>query len=263
MPIHLTPMSHGTLVQGVTWKINDEKRLAELIARVALGQASHVDKIMCGVVGGLQAPVFSSAIPSAIRMLTVPSGADPWHRDGWMFQIMSWLAARIANPDALLNPPQMILAQKGFDGLQIDFDPSTGISAVVIFEDKATENPRETIHDDVWPEFEAFERGDDTNVLTAEVVGLLERQPNVDAYTVIQQVVWKNVRQFRVSITIGDSHASNKGHVRLFKDYDTTVPGDIKRRRGETFHVRDLRKWMEDLASQALNYLSTLKATHV
>lgn len=262
MPIHLTPMSHGTLVQGVRWKVNDPEQLAELIAQVALGQARHVAKILNGVTGQ-PAPVFSSAIPSAINMLTLSPGADPWHRDGWMFQVMSWLAARLAHPDALLNPPQMILAQKGFDGVQIDFDPSTGISAVVIFEDKATENPRETIRDDVWPEFEAFERGDDTNVLTAEVVGLLERQSGVDADAVIRQVVWKNVRHFRVSITIGDSHASDNGHVRLFKGYDSKVPGDLKRRRGETFYVTDLRKWMETLAGQALNYLTTLKATHV
>lgn len=262
MPIHLTPMSHKTLVQGFRWTIDDEKQLAELIARVALGQASHVAKILRGVTGQ-QAPEFNSAIPSAIRMLTLSPGADPWHRDGWMFQVMSWLAARLAHPSTLLNPPQMILAQKGFDGIQLEFDPLTGISAIVIFEDKATDNPRETIRDAVWPEFEAYERGDDTNVLTAEVVGLLERQPGVDADAVIRQVIWKDVRHFRVSITIGDSHASDAGHVRLFKGYDSKVPGDLKRRRGETFHVTDLRKWMEGLASRALGYLSAQQVTHV
>lgn len=262
MPIQLTPMSHKALVHGHTWKVQSEEKLAELIARVALGQASHVAKILGGL-SGQQAPVFDGAVPSAVRMLTLQTGADPWHRDGWIFQVMSWLAARLANPGALLNPPQMILAQKGFDGIQIEFDPGSGISAVVIFEDKATENPRGTIRDEVWPEFEAFERGDDTNVLTAEVVGLLERQPGVDADDVIRQVIWKNVRRFRVSITVGDSHASDAGHLRLFKDYDTHVPGDIKRRGGETFYVADLRQWMDGLASKALAFLATLKVAHV
>ncbi len=262
MPIQLTPMSHKSLVHGFKWQVQDETQLAELIARVALGQASHVAKILGGVTGS-QAPVFNGAVLSAIRMLTLAPGADPWHRDGWMFQVMSWLAARLAQPNALLNPPQMIQAQKGFDGIQLEFDPLTGISAVVIFEDKATEKPRETIRDSVWPEFEAFERGDDTNVLTAELVALLERQPSVDADAIIRQVVWKDVRRFRVSITIGDSHASDAGHGRLFKGYDSKVPGDLRRRRGETFHIADLRSWMNGLAGHALHYLSNVKVTHV
>jgi hypothetical protein len=262
MPVHLTPMSHGTLVQGHTWKVQDEKALAELIARVALGHASHVAKILQGAVPQ-QGPFFQGAVSSAKKMLTVEAGEDPWQRDGWMFQVMSWLAAHLAHPSAILNPPHMRHAQKGFDGVQLEFDPGTGLSAVVIFEDKATDSPRDTIRDKVWPEFQAFERGDDTNVLIAEVVGLLERQPNVDADAVIKQVVWKNVRRFRVSITIGDAHASNIGHMRLFKDYDTHIPGDLKRRQGETFHVTDLRPWMSGLASKALAFLSAQKFTHV
>ena len=50
---------------------------------------------------------------------------------------------------------------------------------------------------------------------------------------------------------------------RLFKDYDTIVGGDIKRRRGETFYVGDLRVWMSSIANQAINHVASLRPTHV
>lgn len=262
MPIQLTPIAHKSLVHGYTWTVTDEQLLAELIARVALGQARHVQKILLTI--GATAPVpVGDAWTSAVKMLTVSQGTDPWHRDGWMFQVMSWLSALKAGPDSLINTPQMILAQKGFDGIQLDFDTEGAISAVVIFEDKATDNPRETIHNDVWPEFEKFERGESSNVLVAEVTGLLEKRQSVDVDDVLRRVIWKDARHYRVSITVGDSHMTDAGRGRLFKDYDTKIVGNVKRRRGETFYVDDLRTWMDSLASKALTHIEALKAIHV
>jgi len=180
-----------------------------------------------------------------------------------MFQVMSWLSAIKAGPDSLINTPQMIFAQKGFDGIQLDFHPAGAISAVVIFEDKATNNPRETIRDEVWPEFEEYESGGDANVLVAEVTGLLEKRHGIDVDDVVRRIIWKDARHFRVSITVSDSHATDVGRGRLFKDYDTKVQGDVKRRRGETFCVRDLRAWMDSIASKVLAHIAALKAAHV
>lgn len=263
MPIQLTPIAHKSLVYGNTWKVTDEQLLAELIARVALGQARHVSKILASAGGGTPPIPIDDAWSAAVKMLTIPVGGDHWHRDGWMFQVMSWLAALKAGPGSLVNSPQMIFAQKGFDGIQLDFDATGAISAVVIFEDKATENPRETIRDDVWPEFEEYESGGDTNVLVAEVTGLLEKRQGIDVDDVVRQVVWKDVRHFRVSITVGDSHSNDAGRGRLFKGYDEKVPGDVKRRRGETFHVDELREWMNGIAGKTLAHIATLKSAHV
>lgn len=262
MPIQLTPIAHKSLVEGFTWEVVDENLLSEYIARVALGQARHVQKILLAVGATFPIPV-DDAWTAATKMLTVPVGIDPWHRDGWMFQVMSWLAALKAGPASLINTPQMIFAQKGFDGIQLDFDLTGAISAVVIFEDKATDNPRQTIHNDVWPEFAEYENGGDANVLVAEVTGLLEKRQGVDVDDVLRRVIWKDARHFRVSITVGDLHASDSGRARLFKDYDTTVPGHINRRRGETFYVDDLRAWMDSLASKVLAHIAALKAVHV
>jgi hypothetical protein len=72
----------------------------------------------------------------------------------------------------------MILAHKGFDGLQLEIDTSNGfVTAAVIFEDKATDNPRDTIRDEVWPDFKLLEAGERENVLSADVSALLITRP--------------------------------------------------------------------------------------
>jgi hypothetical protein len=142
MSIKLIPIKHDPLCHGYQWEIEDESTLAMQIALIALGQSRHVLKIL-DAVGGAEIKTGDAAAKSAIAMLTVASGDKPWHRDGWMFQAMSWIAAHKATTSALIRAPQMILADKGFDGLQLKINSKTGlIDAVIIFEDKATENPR-------------------------------------------------------------------------------------------------------------------------
>lgn len=236
--------------------------LADQIARIALGQSRHVQKILAGANLGAP-PTTANAAAGALGLLTV-TGEDPWHRDGWMFQAMSWIAANQAAPGGTIRSPHMILAHKGFDGLQLELDDNTGmVVAAVIFEDKATDNPRDTIRDDVWPEFSKLEAGDRENVLTAEVAALLQTQPGVDPDIAIQNVIWKEARHYRISITVGDTHANDAGRLRLFRDYDTIAKGAAKRRRGETFHTHNLRRWMNDLAQRAIAAVQAKAAAHV
>ena len=172
MPIRLTPFTLGELCSGNSWEVTNEEVLARQIASVALGQSRHVERVLAGAgLGPL--PDVPSAATAAIEMLTV-DGVDSSHRDGWMFQVMSWIAAHRADPGGLIRAPQMQLAQKGFDGLQLRLDHDNQVvAAAVIFEDKATSNPRDTIRDQVWPEFSKLEHGKRDNLLTAEVVALL------------------------------------------------------------------------------------------
>jgi hypothetical protein len=257
--ILLTPFAHGELCHGNTWSIQDQSKLADHIASVALGQSRHVERILAGA--NLSSPLTTGgAVAGAIALLTVANG-DPWHRDGWVFQVMSWIAAHIAKPGSYIRPPHMIAAHKGFDGLQLEMDDTTGaVGAIIIFEDKATDNPRKTIRDEVWRDFKELEAGDRENVLTAEIVALLQTLPGVNPDIAIQNILWKQARHYRVSITVGDTHATDKGRVRLFRDYDTVASGVAKKRRAETFHVKDLRKWMDGLALQAIAAILT-KAT--
>ncbi|MEJ1961021.1 MAG: hypothetical protein WDO56_05520 [Gammaproteobacteria bacterium] len=250
MSILLTPYVQGALCHGNTWVVQDEAGLAEQIAGVALGQSRHVAKILAGANLG-PPPTTASAAHGAVQLLTAKG--DPWHRDGWMFQVMSWVAAYAAAPAGVIRAPQMIQAEKGFDGLQLDLDAVSGeVRAVIIFEDKATDYPRDTITKQVWPDFKLLEAGDRENVLTAEVVALLQTVPNIDVDLAIQNIIWKNLRHYRVSITVGNTHAGESGRQQLFHDFDAIASGALAKRRAETFHVQNLRKWMAALAEKAI-----------
>lgn len=255
MSIALTPFANGSLFHGSTWAVQCEATLADQIAGVALGQSRHVEKILSGA--NLEPAASSkSAARGAIQLLT--ADGEPWHRDGWMFQVMSWIAARTATPAGIIRSPHMIAADKGFDGLQLDIDASDGkVSAIVVFEDKATENPRETIRKEVWPDFKLIEQGDRENVLTAEVSALLQMHPHLDQDAAIQSIIWNQVRHYRVSITVDNTHANEAGRRGLFRGYEAIVPGALAKRRAETFVVDDLRTWMANLATLAILSVNT------
>ena len=252
MPISFTPISNRNRWTGHDWSIDSDHELAKLVARIALGQYRHVLQILSETDFASSAPA-TTALAGARQLLTVPDGSDPFHRDGWLFQTISWIAAHIQDNTALIAPPHMQHADKGFDGLHVLIDEKTQtVRSVVICEDKATSNPRDTIRDLVWKEFSDLEAGSSDHLLTAEVSTLLATRPALDPDQAIQQILWKEVRAFRVAITVDDRHGSVDGHKRLFKGYPTVVSGRVTRRRAETLHLEDLRRWMKRLANKAL-----------
>jgi len=251
MPILLTPFVYSNNFHGNTWEIDNIQLLASHLADVALGQSLHVQKI-------IQGAQFPTPIPTvgakrgAINLLTV-SGADPYHRDGWIFQVMSWLAAIKANPHDILRAPQMRHADKGFDGLSLKLNSHTGeIDAAIIFEDKATENPRKTIRSEVWPGLSSIEKGDKENVLVAELSTLLGSYGVSNAMEAISKIVWNESCHYRVSVTVQTIHSTEAGRKRLFSGFNEIVAGDTKRRQGETIKIPQMRLWMQHLADLAI-----------
>jgi hypothetical protein len=160
MTLTLSQIDHGDLCHGWAWIVEDEDVLAERVARVALGQYRHVAKIVAGA--DESAPGTSKDhVAAAIKLLTVEDREDPWHRDGWIFQTISWIAAHQQAKGAITRPPHIIKAHKGFDGMQLELaDGGKCVTAVVVFEDKATVNARGTIRDEVWPGIVALEAGE-------------------------------------------------------------------------------------------------------
>lgn len=251
MGILLTPFGANSLCEGCTWTVANIDLLADQIARVAVGQAEHVAEILAQA-GIATAGTTADAVVGAVELLTAVG--DPYHRDGWMFQVMSWLAAHRRTPGGLIRVPQMILADKGFDGIQIEVDPGSGaVTAVVIFEDKATENPRATIRDYVWPEFQGLEAGKKQNVLVSEVTSLLKANANPNATAAVETIIWAEARRYRVSITVTSANATGSGLASLFSGFDAVAPGSTYRRRGEILVEPNLRPWMQQLAELAIS----------
>lgn len=262
--ITFTPIGNGKFWTGSDWSIDDENELATLVARVALGQSRHVLNVLnhTGCIEYAPAP---TALGGAIRLLTIKDGDYPWNRDGWLFQVISWIAANIQNTGSLISPPHMIQAHKGFDGLHICLDQSNEkVVSVVVCEEKATTGPRGLIRDQVWPEFETLETGSRDNELVSEVTTLLAQNGHVDPDKAVHEILWKGARAYRVAITIGDKECSEEGRKALFKGYKKATPGkDVAKRQAETFYQNNLREWMRRLADRAIVAAQELDAEDV
>lgn len=256
MPLSLAPIIHGKLCHGSRWVIDDEDDLAEILAFLALGQSRHVTAILAGIDKTAPATRADTA-RGAIKLFSVPKGKDPYHRDGWIFQAISWIAAHRGETGAVVRAPHAIHAHKGFDGMQLRFgaDGMT-VNAVVIFEDKATISPRPTISGDVWKGIKALERGDRMPELIQETGAILEahqsRFPNLDIDAAVETILWEEARHYRVAITADGSHDDDDAREALFKGFDKVAPGNRKRRQAETLCIPGLRDWMEQFAAKAV-----------
>jgi hypothetical protein len=257
MSINLTPFQVTGLCQGSTWTVPNVSDLAEHIARIAVGQADHVAQVLSSA-AGVTAKTNKKAIESAVEILS--GGANPHHRDGWVFQAMSWIAAHKGSPQSIFRTPHMIHADKGFDGLQVDLVmPGGPVQAVVIFEDKATDNPRKTVREKVWPEFKSLEEGERMSLLVSEVTTLLKAAAHPNAAAAVEKIVWEDSRRYRISITVQDAHKSTAGLSALFGGYASVVSGQDSRRRAEAFYEKDLRVWMDNLATEAIKKAKAMK----
>jgi len=256
MPIASTRLATNPIAEGALWVPENLPLLAQLVARVSLGQSRHVAKILAGV-GIPMKDVDETVRKSAIKRLTLAeSDSDPYQRDGWIFQVISWIACLIEDSSAIVSAPHMELAQKGFDGLQIKLTTDgLAVERAVIFEDKATEDARATITNKVWPEFRAFERGERDSSLVAQVVALLESKSTLDVDTAIAAVMWSKARAYRVFVTSPQVPGLNAaGEPSLFLGFDGIV-GRADSRFAHTFVVSDMRAWMTSLAGLSINYI--------
>ena len=256
MPLTLTQIDHTDLCHGWSWAVSDEEDLAEQVARITLGQYRHVARILAGA--NVPGPATSQEQAlAAIAHLTVAPGKDPWDRDGWLFQSISWIAAHKGPAASLTRAPHIRKSDKGFDGMQLHLsDDCAAVTAVTVFEDKATDNARKTIHDDVWTGIVKLENGERLHELSHEVSAMLEvraaADPMFDVDSAIASTLWDQARRYRVSITIGDTHTGESRRRGLFEGFDASAPGGVERRRAETFYLPEMRSWMAAFAGKVV-----------
>jgi len=267
MPISLSAFDDQPLCHGHIWEVKDEAKLASLVARLMLGDFLHAEQILAG----LDAPnvqISDRAIDTQIRRVTFETGADHerWHRDGWIFQLISWIAAVKASGDKfLVRAPQPRIADKGFDGLIVELRLSgESLGGVTICEDKATVDARRTVREEVWPDFGTIESGERDSELVSEVSVLLSQAGDrAMARTLIESIWWDEQRRYRISITVGEQHSGRDGRERLFAGYDACVPGECAKRRAETILVPELRSWMDSFCDQVRLSLQAMRGTRV
>jgi hypothetical protein len=143
MPITCTTVPIDADSTGDRWHITDEDELARLVGLVARCEFGHVETILNGNTAG--AITYDAAQEAEIRQkalnaLTIPvdaatgkevRGPAKWHRDGFLFEAISWIAARKSAPqEALLRDPHIGATTQGLDGLMIELNAAKGYSGL-------------------------------------------------------------------------------------------------------------------------------------
>lgn len=241
------PVCHGS-----EWRISDEQKLSLIVGILLLGNRLHAENVIA-TNGSI--PASSQAlIEEIVTFLSPQTTTQRYHRDGLIFQMISWVAAIInAAPRTLLRAPHVRPADKGLDGFMLDAPIQPGMPwHATVCEDKATENPRSTIRDKVWPEFREFETRRRDGEITAEVCALITNVSHEERQVIIQEVA-DSPLHYRVSVTVSESGTYSP----LFGGYDDAVVGeDCSRRRGETLLVHpEVRAWMDGFCGLVVQQL--------
>ena len=268
MPLEIQCADQPDLCRGHIWAVRDEKLLARMVGALLLGEHVHGADLRSRLLTGPPLQARTPTIDRVIDWLTVPPGEQwnwkRWHRDGLVFQLISWIAAHmVAQPGTLVRMPHPLPADKGLDGLLLE-PPENGrpFWVAVVCEDKATETPRRVVRDEVWPDFAGFVNGERDNEVRADAGALVERLPSKEEKErVLQDILWRQELRFRVCVAVdADCDCEPELNV-LFAGYNGVVPGpDITRRRGETLHIDEgLRAWMDRFSTMVIAELRQVR----
>jgi len=263
MPTFLSPVDHNPLFHELELTITDEDELAEHVGNLMLGHHLHVENIL-RTKQGVSAYSPDKVIDLAITKLSASTDVIRYKRDGWLFQMITWVAVnqQYQTENFKCQIPHPAPAQHGIDGLGVLLNKSSAVEAIVITEDKYTENPRQTIKNEVWPEFEAYEKRIYDHQLVGIITGLLRDLTSKQVDDAVQKDIYNiNLRIYRLGITPNKSHYFKNGKKKLFKGYDGCVKGaSCERRKGITFRQDDIRDWMDDFSEKVADYLESKKS---
>lgn len=246
------------------WTVSDEDAMVDAIAHVLLGRHDHARKILARA--AMQPPPYMDRnITEAISRLDLSAfpADDPRvaNRDGWLFQMISWLVCVKHGGVSIVAAPHARPAHKGFDGIFVRLAGSA-IDAIEISEDKATDNPRDTVLTEVWTEFGVFERGERDNELTSEIIALLDGRGGIDLDQLVRSSSWIENKRYRASVAT--SREKLPKTISTFEGFQNIITGGIERRSANLFLHDNMRQFFADLSQKIVAKLESLRpATHV
>lgn len=268
-PLLLSTVPIASDCLGERWVPNDLDELARFVAMVAMGQSSYAGYIVDQLLP--TAPLFSDANlrAEAKILLTVQEtpqtprvGYPQSQRDGFIFETISWLAARHAYGTlALLKDPHVRATTQGLDGLMIEL--STGNDAInrtTIFEDKCTNDPRGMFTSSVMPGFHDRHGNKRSAELISCAATLLKtagiKEPHVTSMASAVTDLAK--RRYRAAFAVIDD--TDVARQSLFKGFGALLGLTPDQRLGACFVVSPgMREWFAQLAEIAVAYLDELE----
>lgn len=239
------------------WAVVDLDRLIDTVTRLALGQHRHALSVLRTLNPNRPPPIASEAKEKLIGILT--NSTDFENRDGWLFQLISWAVAAITDTNLVLDPPHSQPSQKGFDGFFVSLtDDRRSVQQVIFNEDKATDNPRNTITQEVFPDIREIESGRQDSEALSRITTLLlcAGLNDDDLQATLESAHWTQSRSYRIAVAT--SRGSLPKRIGLYHKFDETVDGDPSKRNGESFVCDNLRAWFEEFVELMLARLADL-----
>lgn len=253
---------------GHEWAVSALLPLAELIAIILLGQAEHAAQIIQTLEPTVPAYTDDDLIEDAKAQMQIKGtrarerAASRAHRDGFLFECMSWIAARQEGDErTYLKDPHLDPTNHGLDGLILQLAPTAAVIVrATICEDKCTRKPRDRFRDVLkyfGEHHTSAKRGRDLVANAAELI----RDSGVrgtDAVQAAAKVTDIKIRCYRAALTTGTMSTADR--VKLFKGYDGLAGIGQDQRVGATFPLPgQLRKWFRSLAEAVVQVLDAWK----
>lgn len=256
---------------GDWWSVQDENQLARLVAIIAMGQAAYAAHILKRLVPA--APAFADddlRREAKIRLTIQEDGKKPrtgypqWQRDGFIFEAISWIAARQTYGEtALLKDPHVSATSQGLDGLMIKLAADKSkIVMTTVFEDKCTDDPRATFTGKVIPALLERHRNKRSAELVASASVLLRMAGIEDgaAAELSAAVLDRNQRSYRAAFALTKEYDDQDARKKLFAGYDAVDNIPQGHRIGATFIVSGkLREWFKGFSALAISYLDQIE----
>lgn len=255
---------------GERWQVLDDEQLARLIAIIAMGQAAQASHILAELIPAAPAFTIPELRAEAKVKLSVQeekktprTGYPRWQRDGFMFEAISWIAARqVHGANAYMKDPHVSATTQGLDGLMLELsDDKAQIERTTVFEDKCTDDPVSTFKNKVIPAF----RDRHDNRRSAEIIAvattLLGRAGISDgeAAKLAAAVTDRTKRRYRAAFAVTEELDNDEGRQGIFAGYNEINDIDQSQRLGACLVVpHKVRDWFDQLAALAVAYIETL-----
>jgi hypothetical protein len=219
------------------------------------------------------APAFTNAELSGEAKITLTVqdekqtpriGYPRWQRDGFIFEAISWIAARQTHDKhTFMKDPHVSSTSQGLDGLMLELNSAkTEIVRTTVLEDKCTSHPTDTFNNKVIPAFLDRHR----NKRSAEIVAaatVLLRMAGIDngaAAKLAAAVTDRDKRRYRAAFAVTEEFDTQERRAALFAKYGD-IDGILQEQRvGACLVVPPkLRDWFDTLAAKAVVYLKSLE----
>lgn len=255
---------------GERWQVFDDEQIARLVAIIAMGQAAQASHILSELVPATPAFTTSELKNEAQIRLTIQdkkqtlrTGYPRYQRDGFIFEAISWIAARqLYGKEAYMRAPHVSATSQGLDGLMIELsNAKTQISKVTVFEDKCTEDPVATFKYKVIPAFQD-RHGNKRSAEIIAVATVLLGQAGLDdgtAARLASAVTDLAKRRYRAALAVTTDLDSDNGRKQIFADYNKITDIRQDQRLGACLVVSpQLRDWFDRIAGIAIKYIESL-----